>query len=133
MAEANLLDLHIDEQGEISVGYNGDILVARDEDVVAQEIMWRVKTTRGDWILVPECGADLELLVGLPNTPETGAMAESQVSRALTQDGFLIGELAQVRASPVNMEQIVVGITVEYGDHTFFQQFTLDLKEGVLG
>lgn len=133
MAESNLLDLHIDDQGEIQVGYNGDILVARDEDVVAQEIMWRTKTTRGDWILVPECGADLELLVGLANTPETGAMAEAQVSKALTQDGFLIGELQRVRASPINREQIIIGITVEYGDHTFLQQFTLDLKEGILG
>ena len=56
MAAAHLVDLWMEEDGEPKVGVNGDILIARDSDVVAQEITFRVKTTRGDWVLEPECG-----------------------------------------------------------------------------
>jgi hypothetical protein len=131
MPASQLLDLYIDDQGEIAPGSNGDILIERDSDVVAKEILWRIKTTRGDWVLQPQCGADLELLIGEPNSPETGAVAEAQVSRALTHDGFLLGELRDVRAVPVNRDQIAILISVEYGEDAFTLPVTLDLKEGV--
>lgn len=132
MPQLELLDISMDDEGEISIGGNGDILVARDEDVVSQEIIWRLKTTRGDWILEPQCGADLESLVGKANSRETGALMETLVSRALTHDGYLVGELQEVRATPVNREQIAALINIEYGDSAFTQTITLDLKEGVL-
>src|SRR5438132_636785 len=102
MAAAHLVDLWMEEDGEPKVGVNGDILIARDSDVVAQEITFRVKTTRGDWVLEPECGADLESLIGQPNSPQTGAKMEALISHALSHDGFLVGEIKSIRAIPIN-------------------------------
>lgn len=132
MPAGELLDLATDDGGDIQVGYNGDILIVRNEDVVAQEIQWRLKTVRGDWILEPECGADLETLIGQPNSPKTGALMESLISRALTHDGFLNGEIEILRAVPVNREEIVGVISIRYGDTLFTETITVDLKEGVL-
>src|SRR5262245_9353199 len=116
MAATNLLDLWMTDDGDIRVGVNGDLLVARDSDVVAQAGAFRLKTARGDWILEPDCGADLELLIGRANSPETGAEMEAQIARALTHDGFLNGEIRSIRAVPVNRQTLAALITVEYGE-----------------
>lgn len=132
MPARELMDLSTDDFGDLQIGYNGDLLVVRNEDVVSQEIKWRLKTVRGDWILEPECGADLETLVGLPNSPQTGATMESLISRALTHDGFLGGEIEILRAVPTNRNEIAGIISVRYGDILFTETVVLDLKEGVL-
>ena len=130
MADTNLLDLWADEDGELVIAPNGDLLVARDSDVIAQEVRFRLKTTRGDWVLQPESGANLEELIGQPNSPETGARMEALISRALTHDGFLIGEIENIRAVPVNKDELVGMVTIEYGDETFTVPVELDLKQG---
>lgn len=132
MPARELLDLSTDDGGDIQVGYNGDLLVVRNEDVVSQELKWRLKTVRGDWILEPDCGADLETLIGLANSPKTGALMESLISRAITHDGFLNGEVEVLRAVPVNRNEIVGILSIRYGDLLFTETITVDLKEGVI-
>lgn len=130
--QRDLLDLATTDDGDLQVAYNGDLLVVRNEDVVAQELQWRLKTVRGDWILEPDCGADLETLIGKPNSPQTGALMESLVSRALTHDGYLGGEIQTLRAVPVNRNQITCIITIQYGDISFTETVDIDLKEGII-
>jgi hypothetical protein len=132
MADSSLLDLATDEKGEIQVGHNGDLLVARDMDVVIQEVLWRLKTVQGDWVLMPDCGANLELLIGEPNTPATAARLEAQIYQALTHDGFLTHELEDLRVVPLNRDQLAAFLTLRYGDDPFTLPIVLDLKEGVL-
>lgn len=91
-----------------------------------------MKTVRGDWILEPDCGCDMETLIGLANTPKTGAQAESLVGRGLTHDGFLNGEIEILRAVPVNRNEIVMVVSVRYGDVLFTNTVTIDLREGII-
>lgn len=132
MIQANLVDIYLDDDGDIAIGANGDLKIARDADVVAQEIRFRLKTVRGDYLVVPECGCDLELLIGEANSRQTAALMEAYVSQGLTHDNWLQGELKQIRAVPISREQLAAFIVVEYGDVSFQQSVTLDLKEGVL-
>jgi hypothetical protein len=132
MPARELLDLDTTADGDIQIGYNGDLLVCRNEEVVGQEVLWRAKTVRGDWILEPDCGADLETLIGLPNTPETGAQAEALLSRALTHDGFVHGEVGFLRAVPVNRDEIALVVNIDYGENNFTEIIPIDLKEGVI-
>lgn len=132
MAEPVIKDIALTVDGDVSVASNGDLDIVRDEDAVAQEIAFRLKTFQGDWVLEPACGADLELLIGMPNSPDTGAQMESQITRALIHDGFLLGELTTVRAVPINREQLAGIVIVEYGDRSLTNTVTLDLKEGIL-
>jgi hypothetical protein len=130
---SELVDLFSDDQGEIFVGHNGDLQIARDDEVLVQEVVMRLKTTKGDWQLVPECGADLELLIGEPQLPQTGAMMENQISEALTNDGFFSGRLVRVKAVPINWQQLKGIVELEGIDSDFGVAMDLDLKEGVLG
>lgn len=127
-----LKDLFLDDNGDLAIGANGDLLVSRDSDVVIQELSFRLKTTQGDWLLEPACGADLEFLVGEPNAPETGATMEGMVYRAATHDGFLRGEIVELRAVPINRDTLVCLLTLDYGTETLTHTVTLDLKAGVL-
>lgn len=130
--DSRLKDLALDEEGEISVGFNGDLLVARDNDVLLQEMRWRMKTVKGDWVLVPQCGADLEYIIGEPNTEETAATVKAQVIEALTHDGFFTGLLEDVIVTYLNKEQILVIVLVDAGyQETLVDEFVLDLKQGV--
>lgn len=132
MAQLNLLDLATDSAGELQVGHNGDLLVARDADVVAAEVLFRLKTAQGDWVLKPHCGANLEGLIGEPNSPDTAARMQSQIHEALTHDGFLMTELREIRVVPLNRDQLCAFITIEYGDDPFTLPIVLDLRLGVL-
>jgi phage baseplate assembly protein W len=127
-----LLDLFADGDGDIAISAGGDLKVVRESEVVAQEVIFRLKTVRGDWQLKPDCGADLELLIGQPNSPQTGARMEAQIARALTHDGFLGGELKTIRAVPVNRDQILGLVQIELGDQIINQTVELDLREGLL-
>lgn len=132
MVPANLLDVLTDNDGEISVAANGDIGICRDEDVVAQEILWRFKTVRGDWQLEPECGADLELYIGKQVTPALASELEANVTRALIHDGYLLSELKQVKMVPLSDSEFLCLIAVETGDTEFVLSFPLVLREGQL-
>jgi phage baseplate assembly protein W len=127
-----LLDLAMTDDGDLMISAGGDLKVARDSEVVAQEVSFRLRTVRGDWQLKPDCGADLELLIGQPNSPQTGAQMEAQIARALTHDGFLGGELKTIRAVPVNRDTIVGIVQIELGDQLINQTVELDLREGIL-
>jgi hypothetical protein len=132
MLNDHLLDLYGSDDGDISIGHNGDLLVARDEDVARQEAVFRLKTQKGDWVLESRCGASLEELVGLPNTEETGIDLEERIVEALTHDALFTGNLGDLIVAPVNRTQILALVPINYGDEEFAVNVTLDLKEGVL-
>lgn len=127
-----LKDLALDENGELAVGYNGDLLVVRNSQVVLQELRWRLKTQKGDWALEPSCGADLELLIGEPNTPETGEQMRFQMEEALTHDGFIVGELRELLVTPINRDTLQGTVILDTDTNQAEQiTVTLDLREGV--
>ncbi len=132
MPKLPLLDLYTDDEGDIAIGFNGDLQGVHDSDVVVQELLWRTKTTPGDWVLQPQCGAGLEDLIGRANTPTTGILLEEKLRDAYTHDGFLTAELAGIQAVPLNREQLVALVQVSFGEESFSYPVTLDLKEGVL-
>lgn len=133
MAQApQLRDVALNAVGDISVGYNGDLAIVRDEEAVARVMAFRLKTHRGDFVPEPQCGANLEDLIGQPNSPETGSRLEEQITEALTHDGFLGSELTQVTAVPISRHQLAAVIQVEYEDVILHEEVVLDLQEGVL-
>ena len=126
------LDLWADVEGEIAVGANGDIRICRGAEVISQEVTWRLKTVVGDWMLVPQCGASLEELIGMPNTASTAALMEAKIRDALTHDGFLTAELRGVTVVPLNKQQLLGIIDIEYDDENFTVSFSVDPKQGVI-
>jgi hypothetical protein len=84
----------------------------------------------GDYPLEPECGANLESLVGEPNTAETGRKAEGLVIRALTHDGFLNPLALEVEAVPTSETEITTVVSLPSEHSGVLIAASVDLKEG---
>lgn len=125
-----LLDLSL-VNGDLQIGQDGDLLVARGADCLVQDVAWRLATTPGDWMLEPQCGANLEALIGKSNTPDTWAALERQVSDSLLNDGYFQGILETVDAVPLSRTALLALITLNWADETFTTIFNFSLDEGL--
>lgn len=126
-----LRDFAMDVHGEIFVSHIGDIQVATNDDVLANEVVWRLKTYSGDWLLQPLCGASLEDFIGSPNTPDTAKLIKDNVLDALLVDGFFFGKIKDVQVTPISAHSVVVLVEISSLESTFTVPFELNLMEGI--
>lgn len=125
-----LTDLAMTEKGDLIVGANGDLLLRRGNECLADQILFRLKTIRGDYLLEPGCGASLENFVGQPNTERTGAALELAARHALTHDGFLLASDLSVRCVPLSETEVALLLDVFGEDEPFRLAAALDLRAG---
>jgi len=85
-----MLDIKITADGELEVGTNGDFAVVSNDEAIAQRIMFLLKTTKGDCLVTPSVGCDLERFIGSPNTSETHSLIESRVTFEIQQNNILL-------------------------------------------
>jgi phage baseplate assembly protein W len=128
-----MVDIKLTEDGELVLTGNGDLALTYGDEQVAQEALFRIKTTKGDWVLSPQIGASLEEFIGQPNTDITRAAIEQRVIEALTYKDLLI--LPTVHA--VQLSQNEVFVLVEFGsleddDRIIQVQSMLDLQKGLV-
>lgn len=76
-----------------------------------QDISYRAQTNNPDHALWP-LGADLEDLIGLPNTQATGSKGEASLKRALTFDGRFAASTTSVVSTPLNANQIEFSVGI---------------------
>lgn len=77
-------DLAEMESGDIIV-YNGDILDTGDSPMygLSQTIRTLLRTHKGEWIIFPNFGGDIEEYHGLPNTQSTGYMLARSIKQLI--------------------------------------------------
>jgi len=124
-----LVDWAVDEDGELLVGPNGDVLKVTGQRQVAQEILFRLKTSKGDYTIDPNVGADLEKFIGLPNTEKVRNDILDAVIRELSRDDFVT--LRNVRVLKTGDNSVL--IVVEYLDATLNRiqwSASLNLNDG---
>lgn len=107
----NIVDFAIDENGELLIGANGDVKTVTSTEQIAQEIMYRLKTSKGDWLLDPTFGANLEDYIGRKNDSETRELIQQAVVDELSRNGLLTLRQVRVLATDVNSVLIVVDFT----------------------
>jgi phage baseplate assembly protein W len=127
------MDLKMTIDGDLEIGPNGDFVVVDGDDKIAQEILFRLKTTLGDFPLDPKAGTDLERFIGEPNIVIVREEIELEVIRAIQERDFLISPSVDV--APVNQNEIL--ILVEFksiNDRAKTVQIvaTLDLRKGLV-
>jgi hypothetical protein len=124
-------DLALTLDGDIKIGPTGDLDLVRGDFSLRDQIIFRLKTQRGDWLLFPECGADLEAVIGLQNSPDTGALIEDSARYALLHDGFIAeSDIQLINAVPLSENEIVLFLTVNGEEGNLEFQIPLDLREG---
>lgn len=95
-----MIDFETDIDGDLVLS-GGDIALVDESNAVVQEIIFRLKTDLFDYQPIPEAGAGLDQIRGLPNTAETGRRAEQSAIRALTFDGKFARDAFTVQAVPI--------------------------------
>lgn len=114
------MDLYLTEDGDIAVASNGDIAMTETpwRDYVQQAYI-RLMTVIGDFTLYPTLGADLDRLIGMPQSKETGDYGISLINSALTRTGSNLSALPiSVNAVPISMQAIRFDIYITAGSRT---------------
>lgn len=69
-----------------------------------QQVLKRLMSTKGDWVLHPDIGVNLGDFVGLPNTREVGAQIQERIFSELIKNSlFMSRELDVEVFQPLRM------------------------------
>lgn len=113
------MDLYLTEAGDLAVTSNGDLALTetvwRD---LSQQAYLRIMTQTDDFILYPSLGADLEALIGMPQSAETAEVGKQLIISALNREGRFIGLPIEVKAVPISFQSIRFDIYITYGSRT---------------
>lgn len=100
-------DLYFTLTGDIIVNGNKDLAMTNSplqEDI--QQVYLRLMTEPGDFYIYPQLGADLSLLYGMPQTPETGEYGKRIIRNALQKEGIFRGRNIKIDAIPTGKDTI---------------------------
>lgn len=127
-----MIDIKMDlETGEPVIGADGDFQLVKGDEQVIQEVIFRLKTTKGDWVLSPDTGCSLEQFIGKPNEPLTHTAIEAVITKELTRD--LLLAFPEVSAVDVSENEVLILVefsSLEQDDRLIQVQGVLDLKLG---
>lgn len=112
-------DCYISDAGDLQVSTTGDIATTdstwRDYGQQAYIIMMTPIT---DFVLYPQLGTELESLLGMPQTEETGNYGCELIKAALTRNGKFNGIPIAVKAIPTSIQSIRFDIYVTVGSRS---------------
>lgn len=120
MGSYNEIDIEVSPSGDLVIDSDMDLKLAKPSGVLKQDIAFRARTEDLDFEPHPHIGADLQSLVGEPNTKESALSAEDKLLRSLTKDGRIIANDVSIKAVPINNDEIVL--------YTFINSSNYDSK-----
>jgi hypothetical protein len=124
-------DIKMTPEGEVVLNDRGDLDLATGDEWIVQEVVFRLKTSKGDWVLKPGVGADLETFIGRANRDETLAEIEQAILDELTKSPHI--KVQSVQAAPLSENTVTVVIelqSIEQPARTVLVAAELDLKVG---
>jgi len=113
-------DLKWTLNGDLTVGPDGDLADTAHDPLLSlrQEIRTRVRSSTQDWELHEDLGADLDEIIGEPNTRETGLAGRALIISSLTRDGFIDESDIEIRETPVDRHTILYRIKISVAPTT---------------
>ena len=107
------------ESGDIAVAPNGDLaLTETNWRDYAQQAYLIVMTQLSDFSLYPTLGSEMESLVGMAQTPATGAFGCALIKAAIQRSIKFNGIPVDVKAVPVSQQGIRFDIYITAGSKT---------------
>lgn len=127
-----MVDFRIDlDTGDLVLDSDGDLALVSGDEQMIQEVVFALKTTKGDWTLSPSVGCDLEQFIGRSNDTDTinqiTAVVRSEIARLTSVGGF------QVFVAPLDENTVIIALEFDSRDNPKRRiqvAATLDLKEG---
>ena len=129
-----MVDIKIDTSGNIEIdSTTGREVLVQGDDYLAQCIMLRLKTFRGDFIAHPSMGASLERFIGTPLNDEAMNNIREAILTELSKIKYLMLNEVYVADIDENAVAVVVEFeSVEDKRGTVDLLFTLDLVTGLV-
>jgi hypothetical protein len=114
-------DYYITDSGDLAVSMNGDIATTpNSKEQIRQQANLRLATQRGDFYPYRMLGADLQRLVGLPNTVETARFGAKLIERTLAYDNFVVnGAVVFKEITPTAPDTLVFEFAIPYGTREY--------------
>jgi hypothetical protein len=133
MAQYTEIDLLVDASGDLVLDSSKNFEFANSRETLQQDIAFRAATEYNDFEPHPDVGADLQALLGEPNSRENAALGERKLFTSLTKDGRIIPQDLRVKAVPISMHQIAIYTFVNSSneDVNVFTAAVLDYENGI--
>lgn len=123
-------DIAITMNGDLM--FEDDLMIVEGFDFYIQCARSRIKSISVDWFK-DNIGADLERVIGKPNTESSAALGESYIINSLTFDGLFEEHEVVISKYPSSKQEIKYNVTVSKNNMgTQNIEVTLDLVKGVI-
>lgn len=122
-------DIRLTPEGDFGLNENYEIEMASRIQLIEQTLYICIKTTNPDWFY-DAVGADLEDLLGLPNTRETAEKGMQQITRAILQSRVIEAADLHIEAKPTGKSTITFLIFVRTDELIDPIVFRADLELG---
>lgn len=100
-------DLFLTVSGDIAINGSRDIaLTSSSFQNDVQQVYIRLMTEPGDFYVYPTLGVNLNVLYGMPQTPETGEVGKRMIRAALDREGAFRGKNISINAVPTSRDTI---------------------------
>jgi len=134
MAQYNEIDILVDASGDFTLDSSKNLQYANSRKTLQQDIAFRAQTEFNDFEPHPDVGADLQSLLGEPNSRENAAIGEKKLFTSLTKDGRIISQDLRVKAVPISMNSIAIYTFVNSSneDINAFTAAVLNYEDGLL-
>ena len=128
------VDIKVSPSGDMTIGASKDFELANPSGVLKQDIAFRLRTDYNDFTPHPDIGADLNSLIGEPNTRETASNGELRIINSLTKDGRVAASDLLVKAVPISLYNLVYYVFVRDGKAVLNMtpDFSVDLNRGII-
>lgn len=109
-----MADLYFDLSGDIKISPNKDISLTQSRSQSdVQQIYIRLMTQPGDFYSYPKLGCDLDMLYGMPQSPETGELGKRIIKQSLSREGIFSGRNISINAVPTSRTSIRFDVHIE--------------------
>jgi hypothetical protein len=134
MAIYNEIDIAASPSGDMVLGSNKDLSLSKPSGCLIHDIMFRARTEKGDFEVHKDLGADLQSLIGEPNTRENAETAEGLLFESLTFDGRVNMQDLIVKGVPVSDTSLALYTFVNASnyDSDIFTVSVFDYLDGVV-
>lgn len=122
----DIADLAFSLDGDLELDETGDLALAKGDECLIDDINISVKTQKGDSVVAPELGADLEDLIGHQNTKDIAHEGASRIMGELISKG--IANPGEVEVIPIPIGQTILYYVFINNEKKI--EYVLDLESG---
>lgn len=123
------VDLFLSRDGDIVIE-NKDLKTSSFDTYLEQSAINRIKSIKGNWFK-DNIGADMEEILGEPNTRTVAEMGKNKIITSLTEDNMFELDEVFVKVVPTSRNNVMYFVALKGYNGPIFLNFNLDLVNGI--